>query len=358
MEKNKQGPTGEEKQAIYVAKVNINTGDPINPDMVMLKEWPKADIPSGALTELADVEDRRPRTPIFQGEPILDSKLLNPGEKAADPTQYITKGYRIVPISVRADTGAAGLLRPGDRVDVQWYVSRNPQLGVPETVTKTILHNVRVFAIDQTVIRPATADEQPTLAKTISLLLDPIDANKIQLASKLGEVSLIPRNPDDPSAEDASRVTFRDLIDESGKGSREAEQGRDGSDEPEQPGLFSGLVSKLSAGAAAAAAMQTARPPFEMEVVRGDEVELEKFDALTGKPLRELTQVSTTTYGGRVRGFGTPSRDFDDDENPMTIPTPTSEDNKSEPGTFPLPESPEDEALEFPIDLGEGLEAA
>lgn len=355
MENNKQGPTGVATEKIYVAQVNINTGDPISADMVMLKEWPKGDIPQGALGDISQVEDRRPRTPIFKGEAILESKLLNPGEKGADPTAQIPKGYRIVPISVRADTGAAGLLRPGDRVDVQWYVARNPQLGIRETVSKTILHNVRVFAIDQSVVRAPGADEQPTLAKTISLLLSPADANKVQLATKIGEVSLIPRNPDDPSANNMSRVTFKDLFEEkeAGKGSRFKEQGRDETaNGSEQSGFLATIARNMRAGMAAATAMQQAQPPWEMEVVRGGEVALERFDASTGKPLRQMTSVSAP-YGGSMIGFGQPigPRDSDVGEFPITNPSPTAEDTNGERSTVPPKADSDDGAPDFPIDL-------
>jgi pilus assembly protein CpaB len=348
MENNKQGPSGVEKESIYVAKVNINTGDPISSEMVMLKDWPKADIPQGAIRDMSELEDRRPRTPIFANEAILESKLLNPGDKSADPTQQIPKGYRIVPVPVRADTGVAGLVRPGDRVDLQWYVARNPQFGIQETVSKTILHNVRVFAVDQTVVRPTTGDEQPTLAKTITVLVNPEDANKLQLAMKVGEISLIGRHPDDPSAEDNTRLTLRDLIDDnqSYKGSRSSEQGY-GDEESAQGGFLSGLVSKLTSGAAAAAAMQGAQPPWTMEVVLGGEVQLERFDAATGKPIRHFSGDSSYygAYGPIQGGF-----DPELGENPITIPAPKTEDSNGERSKVPS-KDPEDQALDFPIDL-------
>jgi pilus assembly protein CpaB len=357
MESNKRGPGGEEKEAIYVAKVNINTGDPINTEMVMLKEWPKADIPPGAIRELTNLEDRRPRTPVFQGEPILESKLLNPGEKAADPTQHIPKGYRIVPISVRADTGAAGLLRPGDRVDVQWYVARNLQIGVNETVTKTILHNIRVFAVDQTVTRPVNGDEAPTLAKTISLLLTPKQANTVQLASKMGEVSLIPRNPDDPSVAEASRVTFDDLVgnsNASGSRTKEQEPQEDTHAAEAEGGFLSSLMNKV-ASAAAASAVADIKPPFEMELVLGDQVHHRMFDAVSGKPLRELMQAESGGDGAGMSAGGAGESELEGARIPMNTPGPRSEAEQG-PGVRPTNEGA-DEGSDFPIDFAESEQA-
>ena len=54
-----------------------------------------------------------------------------------------------------------------------------------------------MFAVDQTVQRSPDGGEERTIAKTVSLLLTPEQASKLSLAENLGEVSLIPRNPDD-----------------------------------------------------------------------------------------------------------------------------------------------------------------
>jgi pilus assembly protein CpaB len=359
MESNKPGPTTVEKAKIYVAKVNINTGDPVSTEMVILKEWPKADVPPGAILDFAELEDRRPRAPIFAGEPILESKLLNPGEKGADPTQHIPKGFRIVPISVRADTGAAGLLRPGDRVDVQWYVARNPQIGIDETVSKTILHNIRVFAVDQTVTRPVNGEEQSHLAKTISLLLTPEQANKVQLATKIGEVSLIPRHPDDPSADDAAPITLASLFEGRGErgNSRSREQGLDTS-EPAGSGFLSGLMSRVAAGAATSTSADQPIPPFEMELVMGDQVTHRMFDRKSGKPIRDLAPAygygQSFTGGNGNAASGAGKSGFEAGGNPITIPSPRSEEKEQlkDLGVRLPDNDPGEMPIDFPIDLG------
>jgi len=361
MESNKPGPTTVEKAKIYVAKVNINTGDPVSTEMVILKEWPKADVPPGAILDFAELEDRRPRAPIFAGEPILESKLLNPGEKGSDPTQHIPKGFRIVPISVRADTGAAGLLRPGDRVDVQWYVARNPQIGIDETVSKTILHNIRVFAVDQNVTRPVNGEEQSHLAKTISLLLTPEQANKVQLATKIGEVSLIPRHPDDPAANDAAPITLASLFEIRGEkgNSRGREQGLDAS-EPAS-GFLSGLMSRVAAGAATSTSADQPAAPFEMELVIGDQVTHRMFDPKSGKPLRDLA--ATPGYGHSFMGgtgnaaSGAGKSGFEAGGNPITIPSPREADEQLKDLGIRLPDDdPGEMPIDFPIDLGGELD--
>jgi pilus assembly protein CpaB len=117
-------PVAVETAPIYVALRNINVGDPLTETMVALEEWPKDKVPVGAVTTWEALEARRPRTNIYQGEPILDGKLLAKGQ-TNDPIQGVPAGMRLKTISVDARKSAAGLLSPGDRVDMQIYINRN-----------------------------------------------------------------------------------------------------------------------------------------------------------------------------------------------------------------------------------------
>src|SRR5262249_32960869 len=138
MDRNRGQAAAVETKPIYVAIHNINLGDPIDDKLVALQEWPKDKIPPGAISQLQDLEGRRPRATIIQGEPILDAKLLAPGQ-LADPITAIPKGYRLKTISVDAQKSAAGLLSPGDRVDVQLFIKRDQQNGIDAAKTKVIL---------------------------------------------------------------------------------------------------------------------------------------------------------------------------------------------------------------------------
>ena len=268
-----QGPAPVQTATIYVALTNIGIGDPIDASMVSLEEWPKDKIPVGAVTQLEELEDRRPRATIIEGEPILEGKLLDPGAYH-DPIAEIPKGFRLKTISVDAKASAAGLLSPGDRVDVQLFIMRNERVGINQPTTKTILENIRVFAVDQTVQRMPDGSEGRTIAKTISLLLTPKQASRVTLAENLGSVSLIPRNPDDVENNVDNEATLDDLFATGDENSREKEQGRDGRS-PQSD------VDTL--------AMQTAPvdPPFQMEIVEGSDVRYLDFDPETGKPLRD-----------------------------------------------------------------------
>lgn len=282
MDKNAQRGPALETAPIYVALHNINLGDPIDETMVELMEWPKDRIPPGAITQWEDLEGRRPRTNIIQGEPVLDAKLLAQGEHS-DPIAQIPTGYRLSTISVNAEKSAAGLLSPGDRVDVQLFVNRNDRANIDMPTTKVILQNIRVYAVEQAVQRSADGGEARTIPKTVSLVVTPRQASKIDLAQNLGKLSLIPRSPNDEVSTKAVEMTAADIFDDTGaKSSREAEQNRDDAekDRKKDGGFFGGLVQMMRDAA-------ENRPPFEMELVLADEVTVLEFDPSTGKPIRK-----------------------------------------------------------------------
>src|SRR6185503_18409825 len=131
---------------------------------------------------------------------------------------------RLFTVKVDAEKSAAGLLGPGDRVDVQLFVRKDQRTGVETAKSKVILQNIRVFAVDQTVQRSPDGGEERTIAKTVSLLLKPEQASKLTLAENLGEVSLIPRNPDDEESNAMAEVSTDELFGDAEKSSREKEQ--------------------------------------------------------------------------------------------------------------------------------------
>jgi len=278
------GPKTTETVPIYIALHNINLGDPIEAGMLSLEEWPKDKVPRGAISKLSDLEGRRPRTAIIEGEPMLEGKLLEPGQ-IADPIRSIPPNMRLKTIAVDAEKSAAGLLGPGDRVDVQLFVRKDDRAGIESTRSKVILQNIRVFAVDQTVQRSPDGSEERTIAKTVSLMLLPEQASKLSLAEQIGELSLIPRNPDDQTVAAWSEITIDDLMADGEANSREREQSRDANDEAnDQAADSQGLLSAIRA------ATPPVRPPFRMEIVEAQDVREVLFDGETGKPIRNMVE--------------------------------------------------------------------
>ncbi len=282
---------------IYVALQNINLGDPIDDGMVSLEEWPKSKVPMGAITAWEDIEERRPRAVIFEGEPLMDNKLLPKGQRH-DPIAGIPDGMRLKTVSVDARKSAAGLLSPGDRVDLQIFVHRNERENIPHPFTKTFLQNVRVYAIDSTVQRGVDGTEARTVAKTVSLLVTPQQANRITTAENLGDISLIPRHPDDDLIVEDWDTDSSDIFARSDSNSREEE--REGSEEDEDNGLPTAIQSDIDR---LASEFESA---FRMKIIYPTEVAEVRFHNETGEPL-DATDESLTNFPGLVGAPAVPA---------------------------------------------------
>ncbi len=229
---------------------------------------------------------------------------------------------RLKTIKVDAEKSAAGLLGPGDRVDVQLFVRKDQRTGVDTAKSKIILQNVRVFAVDQTIQRSADGGEERSVAKTVSLMLTPEQASKLSLAEQIGEISLIPRNPDDEESAVASEYTVDDLLADGEANSRAKEQGA--TEHTAGDHSSNGLLNAVQTVA-------SQKAPFRMEVVEAQAVREVLFDSDTGQPIRSSAQ-STTPAGPTLH----PMSEF-----------PASG------GPAPAPAAPDKLLEEFPVDFNQ-----
>ncbi len=186
-----------ETDTIFVAMKDIGLGDILNSQVLRLEQWPKDKVPAGALTRIEDVEGRRARTKLYAGEPILENKLSRKGANDNWASAQIPKGYRVVSVKVDQVSGGASLILPGDRVDVLVYLIRDAQKGIEETTTRTVLQDIKVFAVNDVVGVESEKDNKSLAAKTISLLVTPDQAAKLTLATEMGKIRLVMRPPND-----------------------------------------------------------------------------------------------------------------------------------------------------------------
>ncbi len=261
-----------ETETIYVALKNIHVGDTITADLVELQEWPSDKIQPGAIRDIEEVLGHRPRTQIYQGDPILAAKLIS-ADAPDTPTEQIPAGYRVFAVRVAEDTGTAGLARPGDRVDVQLYVTRDARKGIHETRVKTILEDVRVFAVDQIFRRGAEHDEASVVARTISLVVTPKQSAKLNLAAETGRIRLVLRHPDDHQAAPDQPITLDDLLNKS-IGDPEKERASVASENKEES---SGGIQAFLKGMTPAPESTPAAEPWVMAVLEGTNVREVEF---------------------------------------------------------------------------------
>lgn len=269
-----------ETEPIYVALKDINVNEAITPELVKQEEWPKDKIPHDAMRILDELVGRRAGTKLFEGEPIRNSRMIGQNQSAA---AQLPKGFRPFPIRVSAESSAAGLIKPGDRVDVQLFVQRNPALGIEETRTQTIMSNLRVFAVDQVLQREADDQEAKVVASTISLVVTTEQANKLSLAGRIGEMNLMLRNPDDDeTADDSTSVSELFGLEE---GDREAERANPDSIAEKLKGMSGQDADAIGPEVSIAVEpIEDTAPPHQMMVMRGNQIEVIEFPSNGGLP--------------------------------------------------------------------------
>jgi pilus assembly protein CpaB len=115
-------------------------------------------------------------------------------DKNSSLPNQIPPGYRALTLQVRADTNVAGFVLPDARVDVVF----TQRAGEKDSISKTILQNMRVLAVDTKDTRQEGEKAMP--ANTVTLLVKPEEAEVLTMARTLGELSLILRGFDDAEA--------------------------------------------------------------------------------------------------------------------------------------------------------------
>ena len=179
---------------VAVAAVPLDYGVEVTPEKIRFVDFPIASIPPGSfrtITELLPAGKRRiALRPMQINEPILSSKITGEGQNASIAS-LLPDGMRAAAVRINDVSGVAGFIQPNDSVDV--LITRTAGAGEgSRQVTDVLLQNVRVIAIDQDA---KGADATPTLAKTATLELAPIDAQKLALAQQVGQLSLVLRKP-------------------------------------------------------------------------------------------------------------------------------------------------------------------
>ena len=199
---------------IVVAASAMRYGTELSAENLQEIDWPEDAIPNGSIKKIADLLSQKGKIVALSymeiGEPIFEWKITGPGQRAS-LSAMLTEGRKAVSIRVNEVLGVGGFVLPGDHVDV--LLTRNEQIGVGNkktnnSYTDILLQNIRVLAVDQ---MADDKNNKPTLAKTVTVEVDILDAQKLVLASTVGSLSLTLRRAGMVNVDITRRITLRDL---------------------------------------------------------------------------------------------------------------------------------------------------
>lgn len=200
------------ERTIVVALEAISFGERLDSTKVREIEWSSSIIPNGSFEKVADLivgdsesTARFALTNIAAGEPVLETKVTIPGQRAKLSTA-LTPGMKAVSIRVNDVLGVAGFVLPGDRVDV--LLTRGGR--EVDNYVDVLLQGVKVLAIDQTA---DDSKDQPSVVRTVTFEVNTVEAQKLVLGANVGTLSLALRNLASNGIEENERVSLDDLSD-------------------------------------------------------------------------------------------------------------------------------------------------
>jgi pilus assembly protein CpaB len=192
---------------VLVAAKDIPMGTSLREGSVEWRDWPKTGVSDKFLTKQAGNDASKltgsiARAPFYAGEPIIDAKLIT--SDRGFMSAILPEGKRAVATRIAADTSAGGFILPNDRVDVVMTRHSQETGGGDKFATETILHNIRILAIDQTI--EDKGGEKVVVGQTATLELTPQQVEILSVAQQMSDrltLSLRSIVDGNPSASDA-----------------------------------------------------------------------------------------------------------------------------------------------------------
>ncbi|TAM62131.1 Flp pilus assembly protein CpaB [bacterium] len=193
-----QQSAGERGQprSVLVAVQDIPARAPINAGMLRRELRPASGIDPDAVTDESKAVGALALITIPAGSTLTASKIGRPADTAL-PVR-LAPGMRALTIPVDRVKDVAGMIQPGDRVDV---IAIPPRTGNSPPAAATILRGIRVLAIGAKLeypsASPGSGDENST---TATLEVTPKQADLLAMADVNTTLRLSLRSPREPVA--------------------------------------------------------------------------------------------------------------------------------------------------------------
>ena len=193
---------------VLVARKALPVGTIIDAEALAYQPWPAELVEGVYYTEAEEGADPTAligtvvRTAITAGAPVTRGSLVGPNDRGF-LAAALGPGMRAVTVPIDTARGAAGFILPGDRVDmILTQTVNSTDEGPAMEAAETIIRNLRVLATDQRL--DAKNAEGQTVVQGFGLVtfeVTPRLAEKLQVAQKLGTLSLVLRSIADNESE-------------------------------------------------------------------------------------------------------------------------------------------------------------
>ena len=183
-----KGPVAEKipMGPVLVASAHLDHKAKLTEENVSLENWPKSLIPEGAATELTEVTGKHIVTRLRTGQAIIMEDVK---DRKNIPGLAIPPNHKVINIKVPSEDLLAGLLQPGDRVDIIGIFDTNRD-GDRKSETKTFLKAIRVFNIGGNTTAQEQKGKGNSSAGIVGVLVTEPQSEKIVWAKKNGTIRL------------------------------------------------------------------------------------------------------------------------------------------------------------------------
>jgi pilus assembly protein CpaB len=176
---------------VVAAAADIKLGTILNKDNLTTVEV--GSVPKGAILKPEGAVGRGVISDLYQGEPILESRLAALGS-GGGLAAAIPQGMRACAVKVDEVVDVSGFVTPGMRVDV--LISGNPpgaEVAAQGTQARTLLQNIQVLSAGTEYQKDN--EGKPRSVQVVNLLVTPEQAETLSLASNQVKIQLVLRNP-------------------------------------------------------------------------------------------------------------------------------------------------------------------
>jgi pilus assembly protein CpaB len=189
-------------KVVVLAAANVlRAGTLLKPEDVEAREMVESDAPAGARRDTPQARSElfgaMVRQTLLQHQVVLPADVMRPGDHGF-LAAVLTPGKRATSVGVDAVSGTAGLIWPGDHVDLilTQDIGEQGGDGGKKIAAETVLKDVRVIAIDQQLVQGGQGGAGGEGGRTVTLEVSPEDVERVAVATRLGHLSLAVRPVD------------------------------------------------------------------------------------------------------------------------------------------------------------------
>lgn len=183
---------------VLVARQNLGAGTFLKREDTVWQVWPEGNLSSAYAVKgkrkLEEFVGSVVRSSIVAGQPVTDASVVKVGERGF-LAAVLSPGLRAVSFPITASSGVAGLVFPGDRVDIilthKFKVESDGESSAKlRMASETVLTNVRILAMDTRTDDQKVKSKKSSVAKTVTVEVTPKQAEIVSVALDLGKLSL------------------------------------------------------------------------------------------------------------------------------------------------------------------------